>query len=161
MFRALICSSSGDTVYTPQQLVYFLCTKIHVEAISRNKLKANGASCWSCYTGSFCLSFIIVRTNRNSYNIRRLGAGQPQTSITDMLKPQSNTVFWKTEVGNLWCGSQSVVYRENCKALLKFDKMMEVFVWSLLLKLSKFLAGLFGEDFALLGCYMEKLVILL
>jgi hypothetical protein len=39
------------------------------------------------------------------------------------------------------------------------DKMMEVFVWSRLLKLSKFIARLFGEDFALLGCNVEKLVI--
>jgi hypothetical protein len=78
MFRALICSSSGGTVYTN---IGMLCQhaassqptwythKIyqsfyiqwllmmskkslkHVQAIDRNKLKTNSATCWSCCTG--------------------------------------------------------------------------------------------------------------
>jgi hypothetical protein len=54
MFRALICSSSGGDVYTtdiynPSWWWANKCLK-HVEAINHNKLKANDASCWSCYT---------------------------------------------------------------------------------------------------------------
>jgi hypothetical protein len=51
IFRELICSSSGGTVYTTVYIysASYKCSK-HVEAINRNKLKANNASCWLYYT---------------------------------------------------------------------------------------------------------------
>jgi hypothetical protein len=56
MFRALICPSSGVTVCTAVGIYsasWWWANKCseHVEAINRNKLKANSASCWSYYTG--------------------------------------------------------------------------------------------------------------
>jgi hypothetical protein len=32
----------------------------HVEAVNRNKLKANSASCWSCYTDIQCVRKVTV-----------------------------------------------------------------------------------------------------
>jgi hypothetical protein len=51
MFGALICLSSGGTVYTTICIYGASCNYAkHVQAINRNKLKANSASCWSYYT---------------------------------------------------------------------------------------------------------------
>jgi hypothetical protein len=70
MFRALFCSSSGGTVCTATGI--FLCllcrlaaSRVGVEAINRNKLKVNSASCWSYYTEvSFPLIWLQRRETR-------------------------------------------------------------------------------------------------